>query len=53
LGPLQLYDVPPEALIVIVPLVPQYGPVLLAMAIGAGLIVTTIKTLGLSQPFTV
>jgi hypothetical protein len=50
LGPLQLYVVPPEALTVIVPAVPQYGPVLVAPAVGKGLIVTTMGVLALSQP---
>jgi hypothetical protein len=49
LGPLQLYEVPPEAFSVIVPLM-QNGPVLLALTIGVGFTVTTIYALGLSQP---
>jgi hypothetical protein len=44
--------VPPEEFNVIVPLM-QNGPVLLAVAVGVGLIVTTIEALGLSQPFRV
>jgi hypothetical protein len=48
-GPLQLYEVPPVAFSEIVPLV-QYGPVLLAVAVGRGLTVTTIDDNALSHP---
>ena len=49
LGPLQLYEAPPEALSAMLPLT-QYGPVLLAAAVGLALIMTTIESLGPSQP---
>jgi hypothetical protein len=45
-----LYVVPPVALTVIVPVAPQYGPVLLALTVGEGLTVTTIEALAPSQP---
>ena len=46
---LQLYEFPPVAVSTMVPSV-QYGPVLLAVAVGEVITMTTMESLGLSQP---